>query len=111
MEGKETIMDKNMYEEIINVLKSIPKEFLLVIIHDLMKDDKLSFVDLAKVHNDYLEELRTKQNREYDNLRVKVISLWCEKKKKYRNDRLKEIMHYLLDLGQLNTTHEEIDKR
>lgn len=97
-------------EELFKTLKSIPKEYLLLIIHELMKDDKLSFADLAKVHNDYLEELRTKQNREYDNLRVKVISLWCEKKK-YRNDRLKEIMHYLLDLGEVNTTHEEIDKK
>lgn len=99
-----------MVEEYLNLLKKLPKEYILIIIHELMKDNKLSFADLAKVHNDYIEELRTKQNMEYDNLRVKIISLWCEKKK-YRNDRLKEIMHYLKDRGEVNTTHEEIDRR
>lgn len=97
-------------EELIKTLKSIPKEYLLIIIHDLMKDDKLSFADLAKVHNDYIEELRTKQNEEYNNLQDKVIAMWIDTKRNY-NKNLKGIMHYLVDLGQVNLTHEKIDKK
>lgn len=99
-----------MYEELIKTLKAIPKELLLLIIHDLMKDEKLSFADLAKVHNDYLEELRTKQNQEYNNLQTKVLEMWCDTKKNY-DKNLKGIMHYLVDLGQVNLNHERIDKK
>lgn len=98
------------YNDLCDKLRNIDKSVLLLIIHDLMIDGKLSFADLAKVHNDYLEELRTKQNEEYDNLRVKVLEMWCDTKKNY-DKNLKGIMHYLVDLGQVNLDHKRIDKK
>jgi hypothetical protein len=36
--------------------------------------------------------------------------MWSGKKKD-QDKKLKDIMHYLLDKGRINTTHEKIDNR
>lgn len=97
-------------EELIKTLKSIPKEYLLLIILELMKDDKLSFTDIAMVHNDYLKELKEGQRDQYWELFKRATHIAYDWKKN-RDKNIKDMMHWLLDQGQLNTTHEEIDKR
>lgn len=97
-------------EELIDALKSLNKDVLLFVIHELMKDGKLSFTELAQIHNDYLEELRDKQNERYSDLKTEIIKMWADHKKNM-NENLKKIMHGLVDKGEVNFTHERIDKR
>lgn len=97
-------------EELIKTLKSIPKDYLLLIILELMKDDKLSFTDIAMVHNDYLKELKEGQRDQYCELLKRATHIAYDWKKN-REKNIKDMMHWLLDQGQLNTTHEDIDKK
>ena len=97
-------------EEIIKALKTLPKEYLQVIILELMKDQKISYEDITKAYVEYLDMLRKGQSEAYLELQSKIVVMWSGKKKD-QDKALKEIMHYLLDKGRINTTHEEIDKR
>lgn len=97
-------------EEIIKVLKSLPKEYLQAIILDLMISECVSYEDITKVYVEYLDMLRKGQSEAYMELQSKVVTMWSGKKKD-RDIKLKEIMHYLLDKGRINTTHEKIDNR
>ena len=97
-------------EEIIKELKTLPKEFISAIILDLMISEKVSYEDITKVYMDYLDMLRKNQSKAYLELQSKVVAMWSGNKKD-RDKNLKDIMHYLLDKGRINTTHEKIDKR
>jgi len=97
-------------EEIIKALKSLPKEFIAAIILDLMISEKVSYEDITKVYVDYLDMLCKGQSEAYQELQSKVVSMWSGAKKD-RDKNLKDIMHYLLDKGRINTTHEKIDNR
>jgi hypothetical protein len=96
-------------EQILKALKTLPKEYLQVIILELMKDQKISYEDITKVYVEYLDMLRKGQSEAYLELQYKVITMWSGAKKD-RDKNLKDIMHYLLDKGRINTTHEDIDK-
>ena len=95
--------------EILKALKTLPKEYLQVIILELMKDQKISYEDITQAYVEYLDVLRKGQSEAYMELQSKVVTMWYGTKKD-RNKNLKDIMHYLLDKGRINTTHEEIDK-
>ena len=95
--------------EILKALKSLPKEYLQVIILELMKDQKISYEDITEAYVEYLDMLRKGQSEAYSELQSKVTTMWHGKKKD-RDKNLKDIMHYLLDKGRINTTHENIDK-
>ena len=95
--------------EILKLLKILPKEYLQVIILELMKDQKISYEDITKSYVEYLDMLRKGQSEAYLELQSKVVTMWFGTKKD-RDQKLKDIMHYLLDKGRINTTHEEIDK-
>ena len=97
-------------EQLLELLKQQRKEVLQWLILELMKDNKLSFTDIAETHVKYLEMLRKGQSEKLMRLRSEVIKLWCGTKKD-RDKALKDIMHDLLNKGRVNTTHEEIDKR
>lgn len=97
-------------EEILKALKALPKEYLQVIILELMKDQKISYEDITTAYVEYLDMLRKGQSEAYQELQYKVVDMWsCAKKD--RDRKLNDIMHYLLDKGRINTTHEDIDKR
>ena len=96
-------------EEILKLLKTLPKEYLQVIILELMKDQKISYEDITQAYVEYLDMLRKGQSKAYFELQSKVVTMWSGTKKD-RDQKLKDIMHYLLDKGRINTTHEEIDK-
>ena len=97
-------------EEVIKVLKSLPKEFLAAIILELMISERVSYEDITKVYVEYLDMLRKGQSEAYQELQYKVVELWSGTKKD-RDRKLNDIMHYLLDKGRINTTHEKIDNR
>ena len=96
--------------EILKVLKALPKEYLQVIILELMKDQKISYEDITKSYVEYLDMLRKGQSEAYQELQSKIVTMWSGKKKD-QDKKLKDIMHYLLDKGRINTTHEKIDNR
>jgi len=96
-------------EELLKLLKTLPKEYLQVIILELMKDQKISYEDITKAYVEYLDMLRKGQSEAYMELQSKVVTMWSGTKKD-RDQKLKDIMHYLLDKGRINTTHEDIDK-
>ena len=96
-------------EEILKALKALPKEYLQVIILELMKDQKISYEDITQSYVQYLDMLRKGQSEAYMELQSKVVTMWYACKKD-RDKNLNEIMHYLLDKGRINTTHEDIDK-
>ena len=45
-------------EQILKALKALPKEYLQVIILELMKDQKISYEDITKAYVEYLNMLR-----------------------------------------------------
>ena len=96
--------------EILKALKALPKEYLQVIILELMKDQKISYEDITQAYVEFLDMLRKGQSEAYLELQSKVVTMWSGTKKD-RDKNLKDIMHYLLDKGRINTTHEDIDKR
>jgi hypothetical protein len=96
-------------EEILKALKALPKEYLQVIILKLMKDQTISYEDITEAYVEYLDMLRKGQSEAYRELQNKIMTMWYGKKQD-RDKNLKDIMHYLLDEGRINTTHEAIDK-
>ena len=44
-------------DELYNQLSKLPKEYLEYFILKLMKDDKISFGDIATIHTQYLEDI------------------------------------------------------
>lgn len=96
-------------ENLLKSLKTLPKEYLQVIILELMKDQKISYEDITKSYVEYLDMLRKGQSEAYFELQSKVMNMWYGKKKD-RDKILKDVMHHLLDEGRINTTHEDIDK-
>ena len=96
-------------EEILKALKTLPKEYLQVIILELMKDQKISYEDITKAYVEYLDMLRKGTSEKFLKLQSKMVSMWTGNVKD-RKEKLKDVMHWLLDNGSINTTHEEIDK-
>lgn len=97
-------------EEILKLLKTLSKEYLQVIILELMKDQTISYEDITQAYVQYLDMLRKGQSEAYMELQSKVVTMWSGAKKD-RDKKLKDIMHYLLDKGRINTTHEMIDSK
>ena len=63
-------------EEILKLLKTLPKEYLQVIILELMKDQKISYEDITKSYVEYLDMLRKGQSEAYLELQSKVVTMW-----------------------------------
>ena len=53
--------------------------------------------------------LRKGTSEKFLTLQSKMVSIWTGNVKD-RKEKLKDVMHWLLDNGSINTTHEEIDK-
>ena len=96
-------------EEILKALKTLPKEYLQVIILELMKDQKISYEDITQAYIEYLNMLRKGTSEKFLTLQSKLVSMYTGNVKD-RKEKLKDAMHWLLDNGSINTTHEDIDK-
>lgn len=97
-------------DNLIEQLKALPRDILKLIIFSLMREDKVSFHELAEMQAQYLEELQRGATEQCQKIVSMIINLHCDKKKN-QGQNLKEIMHYLRDKGMVNITHEEIDKK
>ena len=95
--------------EILKALKTLPKEYLQVIILELMKDQTISYEDITQAYVEYLNMLRKGTSKKFLTLQSKIVSMWSGNVKD-RKDKLKDAMHWLLDNGSINTTHEDINK-
>lgn len=96
-------------EQLLELLKQQPKEILQWLILELMKDNKLSFTDIAETHVKYLEMLRKGQSEKLMHLRSKVIALWCGTKKDLPKSLVTLITEGMNE-GWVNITQEQIDK-
>ena len=97
-----------MLDHLLDLLKQQPKEILQWIILELMKDNKLSFADIAATHIEYLEMLRKGETERLMSLRSKVIDLWCGTKKELPS-KLVSLIQEGKDNGWVNITQEKID--
>lgn len=97
-----------MIDQLLDLLKQQPKEILQWEILELMRDGKLSFTDIAKLHVEYLEQLRKGESKELMTLRGKIVSMWCDTKKNIGNN-LVSLMQEAKDNGWANITQEQID--
>ena len=96
-------------EQLLELLKQQPKEILQWIVLELMKDNKLSFTDIAETHVKYLEMLKRGEEEELMYLRSKVIDLWCGTKKDLPKSLVALITEGMNE-GWVNITQEQIDK-
>lgn len=93
-----------LYEQ----LKKLPKEILEVFILELMKDGKISFADIAKVHVEYLEALKKNETESLMKLRGRIVSMWCDTKKNIGSNLI-ALMQEAKDEGWANISQEKID--
>ena len=96
-------------EQLLEILKKQPKEVLQWIVLELMKDNKLSFAEIAELHVKYLEMLKKGETKELMRLRSGVISLWCGTKKDLPKSLVALITEGMKE-GWVNITQEQIDK-
>jgi hypothetical protein len=96
-------------EQLLELLKQQPKEIIQWLILELMRDNKLSFTDIAEMHIKYLEMLRKGESEKLVLLRSKIIALWCGTKKDLPKSLTALITEGMND-GWVNITQEQIDK-
>ena len=97
-------------DDLIKRLKALPREILKLIIFDLMREDKITFHELAEMQAQHLQELQRGATEQCQKIVSMIINLHCDKKSN-REWNIKEIMHYLSDQGMVNVTNEQIEKR
>lgn len=97
-------------DDLLNALRTMPKNVVLWVIEKLITEEKITFQDILNMHLKHIEELKDSATDDYRELTNKIIELWYDNKKS-RDNNIKDIMHYLLDKGQINSAHEDIDKR
>ena len=95
-------------KELLEILKQQPKEVLQWLVLELMRDDKLSFADIAELHVKYLEQLKKGETEELMKLRSEVISLWCGTKKELPS-KLVSLITEGMNKGWVNITQEQIN--
>ena len=97
-------------DNLIESLRALPREVLKLIIFSLMREDKVSFHELAEMQAKHLEALQRGATEQCQKIIGMIVNMHCDKKKNQAQN-LKEIMHYLSDKGLVNVTHEQIDKK
>ena len=95
-------------DTIYDILYKAPKEYLEILILDLMRAGKISFTDLANLHVEYLESLKKGETEQLMDLRSKVIDLWCGTKKELPS-KLVALVQEGKDNGWINIDQEKID--
>lgn len=98
-----------MFEDLYEALKNLPKEYLNVIILQLMKDEKITFSELADMHVKYIEGLKQGNLKELSTLRANVIELWCGTRKELPS-KLVSLIKKGKSEGWVNITEEKIEK-
>lgn len=96
-------------EQLLELLKQQQKEILQWLILELMRADKISFVEIAELHVQYLNKLKQGETEKLMKLRTRVIDLWCSTKKDLPKSLTALITEGMND-GWVNITQEQIDK-
>lgn len=96
------------YVNLVEILKSLPKEVLHYIIFKLMECGAISFPEIATEHVRLVEQLRKRNTEEMLQLRCKISELWCGHKKDVPK-KLVEYMQEFKDRGWINLSQEQID--
>lgn len=97
-------------DNIIECLKQLPKQVLLLIVYKLMREGNITYHELMDLHIKNLKELEKGANDDYFKLQGEVIHLYHDFKKN-RDKNLNNIMHRLVDEGRIIMKHDEINKR
>lgn len=99
-------MEENI--DLLEILKSLSKEYLEFYIHELMAAGCISFADIAMQHTRFLEEIKKHDTEEMLQLRYKISDLWCGNKKDVPK-KLVAYMQEFKDKGWINLSQEQID--
>lgn len=96
---------KDLYDQ----LCEIETEERKLLILKLMKEGKITYQDITDCYVAWLQHMKEHISDEYHDLKGRLISIWADKDN--RISEIKDAMHDLLDKGQLNATHEQIDEK
>lgn len=91
-------------------IKRLPKNTILLMVLQLMKEGVITFHEIAELQAEYMAQLKKGADDNYFILQSKVLNLWHDTKKN-RDENLKEIMHLLKDNGTIMISDEEIDEK
>ena len=94
--------------ELLDQLKKLPKEVLMLIIFDLMKDEVITYHEVTEAHIKYLKMLHDGATDDYYRLQNLCANLWIVYKKNLPKN-IKAIMQLLKDEGRMNIRQERID--
>ena len=97
-------------QQMINTLSKMERVEIQYIILQLMISNKISYSDITEAYTLYLEEVKKEAVKDRQDLQNHVLDMWFGKKKDIK-DNLKNTMHWLLDKGWINSTHEKIDNK
>lgn len=95
-------------EAIVKYLESLPREMLLVVVHQLMTDNAISYHELMDMHISHLKELEKGQSEAYFRLQAHVMTMWCDHKKNMRKN-LRDTVQLLKNEGRVNVNQEKLD--
>lgn len=96
-------------EAIVEYLKILPHEMLLVVVYQLMEDNKITYHEIMDMHVQNLERMRKGETDAYYRLQAEVMNMWSDYKK-YLPKNLKSAIQLLKDEGRVNIPQEKIDK-
>lgn len=94
-------------DELLDYLKQQPKEILLWLFLELLKDEKITFHELAEEHAKYLQTLKMGETEKLQTLRSDVINLWVGRKKDIPSSLVRIITNGMNE-GWVNITEEQI---
>ena len=95
-------------KDVLELLRGLPKELLHAAILQLMKEEIISFTDIAKLHVEYINNLKKGNVEELMHLRSKFVDLWCGNKKDVPS-KLLSLMQEAKDNKWANISQEDID--
>lgn len=97
-------------QKLIIELAKLEKVEIQYIILELMKINKINYQDITEAYVLWLEHAKKEAEKNGEELRNHVLDMWLGKKQDIKTN-LKKTMHWLLDKGWINSTHEQIDSK
>ena len=97
-------------QKLICELSKLEKVEIQYVVLELMKTNRINYQDITEAYVLWLEYAKKETAKNGEELRDRVIDIWLGKKQDIRTN-LKKTMHWLLDKGWVNTTHEQIDNK
>lgn len=73
-------------DNLIESLRALPREALKLIIFSLMREDKVSFHELAEMQAQYLEALQRGATKQCQKIIGMIVNMHCDKKEESREE-------------------------